>query len=86
MKCAPDTGPNMRISDGEPEDGRRAVLQQLQADVVRRQPLRRDARPDDDGDEQAGAEELGEEAARQGRRRGRGHAAILTRRERLSQT
>ncbi len=41
-----------------------AVLQQLQADVARREPDGGDAGADDGGDEQGGAEELGERTPR----------------------
>ena len=64
------------------------VLQQLEADVVRGQPLRCDAGPDDHCDEQPGAEELGEQAsAKRGTRSGIlvCHAQILTDQRCLSQ-
>ncbi|BAS10329.1 hypothetical protein AHiyo4_37510 [Arthrobacter sp. Hiyo4] len=44
-----------------------AVLEQLQADVVRRELLCRDPGADDDGYEQASAEEFGDGAAPQRR-------------------
>ena len=49
----------------EPGAGRDRVLEQLQADVVRREPLRGDARTDDDRDEERGADCLGRRAARE---------------------
>ena len=51
----------------EPAGGGGRVLEQLQADVVGREPLGEDARADDDGDEQAGADRLGGEPAAEGR-------------------
>jgi hypothetical protein len=60
----------------QPEHGRGAVLQQLQAHVVGGKLLGGDARADHDGDEQTGAEELGEQPPRL--RWGVIHAAILT--------
>ena len=42
----------------EPGAGRDRVLEQLQPDVVRREPLGEDARADDDGDEEARADGL----------------------------
>ena len=62
----------------QPEDGGRAVLQQLQADIVRRQLLGRDPRADDDRDQQGAAEELGQQAPAEWRPGGRRHGAILT--------
>ena len=47
----------------QPRAGGDAVLEQLEADVVRREPLGEDARADDDGDEQCGADGLSRGAA-----------------------
>ena len=52
---------------GETERRGRAVLQQLQARLAGRELLRGNARADDDRNEQAGAEELGEQPPRKGR-------------------
>ena len=69
--------------------GRGRVLQQLQPDVVRRQPLRVDARPDDDRDEERRADRLrpppgepgcGRSSAAPRGRLGRGRAAHARRR------
>ncbi len=75
LKCAPETGPNSRMSTVNPKDRGGGVLQQLQADVAGREAFGCDAGPDDDGDEQGGAEELGSESPSQvGRPRcGAGH-------------
>ena len=54
------------------------VLEQLQADVARREPAGHDPGPDDGDDQQAGAERLGDQAPRQldaGCRRCRSRAA-----------
>ena len=51
------------------ERGGGAVLQQLQPHVVRGQLLRGDSRADHDGDQQAGAQELGEQPPDQRGRR-----------------
>ncbi len=49
----------------EPGARRRRVLQELEADVIRRQPLGGDAGADDDRDEQAGSDGFGARAAEQ---------------------
>ena len=55
---------------GQPEHRRGAVLQQLQPGVARGELLGGDPGPDDHGDEQAGADGLGEQPPRQGDRGG----------------
>ena len=60
--------------------------EELEPDVAGRQLLRRDPGPDDHGDEQASAEDLGEEPAGEGRHVGAGHVAMLTQRHSISQT
>ena len=45
--------------------GDQAVLEQLEADVVRAEPLRRDARADDRHHEERGADQLGDGPARE---------------------
>jgi len=52
---------------GEAERRGRAVLQQLQAGLARRELLSGNARADDDCDEQTGAEEFGEQSPRKDR-------------------
>ena len=59
LRCAPETGPSVRMSTLEAECRGRGVLQQLEADVVGRQPLGGDAGADDDRHQQGGAEQLG---------------------------
>ena len=57
--------PEQQDQDGQTEHGGGGVLQQLQADVVRRELLGRDAGADDDRDQQGGAGELGEQPSGQ---------------------
>ena len=70
----------------QPEEGRGAVLQQLQPDIVRGQLLGGDSRPDHDRDQQGAAQELGQQAPTDRRPGGLGHGAILTGRRQFSQT
>ena len=54
-------GPEGEDERAERERRGDRVLEQLQADVARRQPRRHDAGADDGGDQQRGADELGEQ-------------------------
>ena len=64
--------PEQQDEHGQPEHRRGGVLQQLQPDVVGREPLGGDAGADDDGDEQPGAEYLGDQPPSEGCRRQHG--------------
>ena len=83
-----DDGIEVRPRDGseredqcrEPGRGRRCVLEQLEPDVFRTEPFGRDARADDDRDEQRSAEELGEGSTGDRRRRWRAHSSSVMRR------
>lgn len=68
------------------ERGCRAVLEELEPDVLRGELCRGNAGPDDHGHQEGGAEELGEQAARQGRCLNVGHTRMLTQPQWLSQT
>lgn len=79
-------GAEHQDQDGQPEDGGRAVLQQLYAGIGRRQLGGSDSGADDDCHQKCCAEELGQEPAPQrlrsissGKFRGVGHVRILTR-------
>ena len=67
LKCAPETGPKIRISTVEAEGRGDGVRQQLQPDVVA-EAGGHDAGADHRGDQQRGAEELGEQPAGQRQR------------------
>ena len=58
----------------------------LEPDVLRGELCRGNAGPDDHGHQEGGAEELGEQAARQGRCLNVGHTRMLTQPQWLSQT
>lgn len=61
--------------DRQAERGGQAVLQQLEADVIRREALRSDAGTHNDRDEQARSKELGSSSAQHVRSRGLGLGA-----------
>ena len=61
LKCAPDDRPEGQDQGDEGAHGRGGVLQQLQTDVAGRQLGGRDPRPDHGGDQQAGAQEFGQQ-------------------------
>ena len=58
LKCAPETVANTRMSTARPECRRERVLEELQADVRRREALCGDPGADDDRGESCAAEEL----------------------------
>jgi hypothetical protein len=66
LKCAPDTGPNIKINTANPNTVAVLFSNNCNPGVARRQALGGDPGPDDHGDEQAGADRLGQQPPRQG--------------------
>ena len=69
--------PEQQDQHGQAEHRGGGVLQQLQSDVVRGELLCGNAGPDDHGDQQGGAGELGEQSS--GQRDGVVHGPLVTR-------